>query len=104
MSGNERVSFSNWRRIGSSPEWVQTRHRMSYAARRLIGERVTERQDAKDVLRVFARYEIRSLRDRPASSYPEWLGIVGHGEEWRRKLRLLRRLEEEVFGAGEQAR
>lgn len=86
------------RRIECAPEWIRERHRLSYGCRRSVGEDVTEVQDARDVLRVFARYEMRSFLDQRAASYPDWLGVVTQAEELHRRHRQLREIGGEVLG------
>jgi hypothetical protein len=60
------------RRMAAAPGWVWERHDRSWRARRHVGEPVTRRQDARDVLRVCGHY---ALRRQPASPYPAWLAI-----------------------------
>lgn len=58
--------------IGAAPPGVRHRHRRSYPARRLVGEDVTEWQDARDVLFVFGLRAVRG-GDPP---FPSWLGLA----------------------------
>lgn len=60
------------KRIELAPDWIQQRHQRSWRARRMIGEDVTKIQDARDVLRVFSRYERMKQTDSP---YPAWLAV-----------------------------
>ncbi|TMV48393.1 hypothetical protein FE783_17920 [Paenibacillus mesophilus] len=85
------------RRIECAPDWIRERHRLSYGCRRSVDENVIEVEDARDVLRVFARYEMRSFLDQQAASYPEWLGVVTQAEELRRRQRQLREIGHEVL-------
>ncbi|RKN85405.1 nucleotidyltransferase domain-containing protein [Paenibacillus ginsengarvi] len=76
-------------RIQRSPEWVRERHRLSYASRRMIGEDVSEIQDARDVLRVFGRYELRSVMNGAETGDTEWLAIPRDADEfavWRERM------------------
>ncbi|GIP34674.1 nucleotidyltransferase domain-containing protein [Paenibacillus sp. J2TS4] len=84
-------------RLSVSPDWIRNRHRLSYKCRRSIGEELTEVQDARDVLRVFARYEMKNLWDQPLETYPDWLGIVGSIEEARHRYEGLQRLGDEIL-------
>jgi hypothetical protein len=86
-------------RIGCAPDWIRERHRLSHGSRTMIGEEVTEVQDARDVLRVFARYEMRSLMQERSETYPDWLGVVTRTEELRLRHRELAELSREVHGS-----
>jgi hypothetical protein len=83
-------------RIECAPDWIRERHRLSHRSRTMVGEQVTEVQDARDVLRVFARYEMRSLMREQAGVCPDWLGVVTQTEELRRRHRQLAELGREV--------
>ena len=61
-------------RMASAPAWVHERHDRSWRARQLVGEDLTQVDDARDVLRVSAQYEMKSGMPQP---YPRWLGIPG---------------------------
>lgn len=84
-------------RLNVSPDWIKNRHRLSYRCRRSMGEELTEVQDARDVLRVFARYEIKNLWHGTSDAYPEWLGIMSSIEEARYGYESLQRLGDEVL-------
>lgn len=83
-------------RIECAPDWIRERHRLSHKSRTMVGEEVTEVQDARDVLRVFARYEMRSMMLEKAGVCPDWLGVVTQTEELRRRHRQLAELSREV--------
>ncbi len=59
------------RRMALAPEGIRQRHRLSLQGRRLVGESVTEQQDARDVLLVFSTREVRYQRP----PYGEWVGL-----------------------------
>jgi hypothetical protein len=59
------------RRMEGAPEGIRHRHRLSFDARRLMAEPVSEEQDARDVLLVFSTMKIR--RDRPP--FEPWVGL-----------------------------
>ncbi len=59
------------RRMAVAPTWVQERHKVSFKSRRLVGDDVTQQQDARDVLLVMATHEVRYSRP----PYPEWVGL-----------------------------
>ena len=59
------------RRMSTAPANVVARHKISYIARTLIGERVDELQDARDSLAVTSSYE-RRYRSPP---FPPWVGL-----------------------------
>ena len=70
LSGLDDASAE--RRMGAAPAWVWERHDRSWRARWRIGEEVSRAQDARDVLRVCAHYEMRKVTGPP---FPAWLGI-----------------------------
>ncbi|GIP39315.1 hypothetical protein J31TS4_25950 [Paenibacillus sp. J31TS4] len=87
---NEIANLSDARvreRMEAAPGQIRQRHARSYASRLLIGEPVTQVQDARDVLRVFAKYEYRKLDGPP---YPEWLGAETEASRLRSGADLLR--------------
>jgi predicted nucleotidyltransferase len=59
------------RRMALAPEGIRYWHKLSLEGRRLVGESVTEEQDARDVLLVFATREVRQ-RQPP---YGDWVGL-----------------------------
>ena len=59
------------RRAATTPAWVQERVELAYAARREVGERVTEEESARDQLAAFA---IHVPRHRP-KPWGEWLRL-----------------------------
>jgi hypothetical protein len=59
------------RRLEAAPAGIRMRHRLSYAARRHVGEEVTAGQDARDVLLAFAT---RATRYGTAP-FPAWIGL-----------------------------
>ena len=61
------------RRMAAAPAWVWERHDRSWRARRHVGEVVTRLQDARDVLRVCALYELSRVVARP---FPAWQAIL----------------------------
>ncbi len=58
-------------RMTMAPAGIRYRHQVSLAARRLVGESVTEAQDARDVLLIFGLMHMR--RNRPP--YEAWMGL-----------------------------
>ncbi|MDF2719449.1 MAG: hypothetical protein K0R28_6374 [Paenibacillus sp.] len=83
-------------RIECAPDWIRERHRLSHRSRTMVGEEITEVQDARDVLRVFARHEMRSMMLEKAGVCPDWLGVVTQTEELRRRHRQLAELSRVV--------
>lgn len=65
------------KRMTLAPAWVHERHNRSLRARHLTGEEVTRIEDARDVLRVSAQYELRATTYPP---FPGWLAIPDHVE------------------------
>ena len=59
------------RRMELAPQHVRDRHRLSLQARRLVGDVVTEGEDARDALLVNSTREIRTRR----VSYAAWVGL-----------------------------
>jgi predicted nucleotidyltransferase len=59
------------RRLAVAPEGIRYRHRLSFAARQLVGEPVTAEQDARDVLLVFSTAAIR----RRQPPFAAWVGL-----------------------------
>jgi hypothetical protein len=59
------------RRLGAAPAGIRTRHRLSYAARRHVGDAVTPAQDARDVLLAFATRAMRY----GAAPFPAWIAL-----------------------------
>ncbi|TNJ65373.1 hypothetical protein FE784_15225 [Paenibacillus hemerocallicola] len=84
-------------RMECATDWIRERHRLSHRSRTMVGEEVTEVQDARDVLRVFARYEMRSLIRERVGVCPDWLGVVTQTEELRLRHRQLTELCREVL-------
>jgi hypothetical protein len=82
------------RRMAAAPAWVRERHDRSWRARQHVGEAVSRRQDARDVLRVRALYESRRLTTPP---YPVWLSVVADPEALSTRSVLLSSLVEEVW-------
>lgn len=82
------------RRLRAAPDWVRQRHARSWRARRHIGEEVTQTQDARDVLRVFGRYE---LRKATALAMPTWLAVEPDAMALARKTERVSRLLDEIF-------
>ncbi|MEF3303695.1 hypothetical protein [Paenibacillus sp. GYB003] len=81
------------RRIACAPESVRNRHRLSYACRRMVGEDVSDIQDARDVLRVFGRYELRrAMNGDPEGADAPWLAIP-------REMSALRQTQAELLQA-----
>ncbi len=60
------------RRLATVPAWVWERHDRSWRARKHVGEAVSRMQDARDVLRVCAHYQMCNVLGPP---FPAWLGI-----------------------------
>lgn len=85
------------RRLNNSPPRIKERHRLSYKCRHFIGEELSVIQDARDVLRVFARYGLQEILREPVESYPEWLGIVNDPAELQRRHQLLVGVSKEIF-------
>ncbi len=71
------------RRLDLAPRWVIERKDRSWAARRHIGEPVTELQNDRDVLRVATIYELRTLTSPP---FPAWLGIPESDDDLRQRV------------------
>lgn len=74
------------RRLERASGWVLERHDRSWSARKTIGEELTELDDARDVLRVCAQYELRSLGGEP---YPAWLEVPDEAGSLRARVSML---------------
>ena len=59
------------RRLALAPEGIRYRHRLSFAARQLVAEPVTDEQDARDVLLVFSMMATR----RRQPPFAAWVGL-----------------------------
>lgn len=59
------------RRMAMAPEGIRYRHRLSFAARKLVDEGVSMEQDARDVLLVFGTMRMR----RNQLTHEPWLGL-----------------------------
>ena len=59
-------------RMAAAPAWVHERHDRSWRARRLVGEDLSQLDDARDVLRVSSQHEMKTGMQQ---LYPLWLGI-----------------------------
>ena len=82
--GSEKVK----ERMLVAPVSVQERHRLSWQARKLIGEDVTQEQDARDVLNVLSTLEFR-YGEPP---FGRWTGIDLVPDSLRKRLAQLREL------------
>ncbi len=86
------------RRMNGAPEWIKERHRLSWKCRKMIGEEVTEIQDARDVIRVFSRYELRRWFHHADDAFPEWLSVSTSREELQARTKELERMGIEIMG------
>jgi hypothetical protein len=81
-------------RMALAPDWIQKRHERSLQARKLIGEEVTKIQDARDVLRVFFRYELKEQAD---GTFQDWLAVDTNVKSLHRKSIILNQVLSAVF-------
>lgn len=61
------------RRLALTPEGIRLRHRLSLAARKLVGEPISADEDARDVLLVFSTMRMR----HGLPPFPVWIDIAG---------------------------
>ncbi len=83
---NDLDDASVARRMAAAPAWVWEWHDRAWRARRQVGEVVTARQHARDVLRVCALFQLRRGVERP---FPVWLAIPAQVGEFEEKAALL---------------
>lgn len=81
-------------RLENAPDWLKLRHHRSYHARQIIGEHVTKMQDARDVLRVFSRYELKKQTPPP---FPAWLSVETNIHNLTHKTRNLKAIMDSIL-------